>query len=635
MNAAEDFSKEKVDVLKRMCRERGLNGYSKLKKSELVDLLNNSAVARGSASTCPSQPATAYANSPRIGSSLPPRHSLHTIDGRHGYSNASSLAPSAASPAIQQPSKLGYPTNLNHVVQSAPSAHSAQEQHVSNGQGGASPAQLSEPQALIATSAQNLILGCEGRSNPPPLTLSGHPNEHDDTAHGFSTRQPADSNPIVCSTPLISKSSRARSGQSLPVVEPRSTEHGEPKAKRQKVLPKGKGKEVSAEQELVDCQLMPPPQLTQLPRPGPEPVSLCTGTHPTARFTLSESHQRQGDELAGGGLPPPSISIVKFAHHALIGSSLPLQSAHTPISGHVRSSNYAKPALTTIKPLVFQEPKQLVLDGKSRRKEVQNQSIPYASFDSIVCNPEAVHITRESYENSFLSQFFSSSLVGFSPLADHLWSSADHPLQAAVALRFVLSRLFFALGCGMVRQWSMNQVFDARPFGKSQEVWKIEVQDTKTRLPNRATFYILSSTGEVIGRPLESGSPEAGLQAVVELPIRGDWSSFINTHRLEDAAKDPPSSLFSFVRWQNAEEYDHGISKAWLKRLASDPDALSKIQVAKRYIMANVVPNSVSGRYMTPIQMAQDLNGCLDPQERFPSIVCFRGKQGVNMFLAM
>ncbi|KAG8912813.1 hypothetical protein FRC01_004882, partial [Tulasnella sp. 417] len=56
MNASEDLSKEKVDTLKKMCKERGLNGYSKLKKSELIGLLNNGTVATGSASALPSQP---------------------------------------------------------------------------------------------------------------------------------------------------------------------------------------------------------------------------------------------------------------------------------------------------------------------------------------------------------------------------------------------------------------------------------------------------------------------------------------------------------------------------------------------------------------------------------------------------
>lgn len=143
----------------------------------------------------------------------------------------------------------------------------------------------------------------------------------------------------------------------------------------------------------------------------------------------------------------------------------------------------------------------------------------------------------------------------------------------------------------MVHQWSMNQVIDAGPLGDSQDVWRIEVQDTTTKEPKQAVFYILSFTGEVIGGPPESTPAGAGLPAPLELPIRGDWSSFINIRHSGNAVRSPLPSLFSFVRWQNAEEYEHGISKAWLRRLMDDPNAPPKLQVAQRYIMANVVPN--------------------------------------------
>lgn len=143
----------------------------------------------------------------------------------------------------------------------------------------------------------------------------------------------------------------------------------------------------------------------------------------------------------------------------------------------------------------------------------------------------------------------------------------------------------------MLHRWSMNQVIDARPIGESQDVWRIEIQDTRAKEPKQAVFYILSCTGEVIGRPPESPPTGAGLPATIELPVRGDWSSFINLHHSGNAARGPPSSLLSFVRWQNAEEYEHGISKAWLHRLTGDPNGLPKLQVAQRYVMANVVPN--------------------------------------------
>ncbi|KAG8897756.1 hypothetical protein FRC00_003838, partial [Tulasnella sp. 408] len=310
------------------------------------------------------------------------------------------------------------------------------------------------------------------------------------------------------------------------------------------------------EQELLDSQLMPPPQLTQLPRSEPGYAPLQTGTHISAYLSPSKStcvsQQREDDEVTDNGVPPPPPTIVEVAHRTLPGDSLPPLSIHPPISGHVRSSNAKNSAFLSLKPLVFKEPKRLGLGGIPNGKDVRNQSISRAASHSIIGHMDKVQATRES---------------------------------------FVSSRLFFALGCGMVQQWSMNQVVDARPLGKSQDVWKIETQDSRAEVTSQIVFYILSSTGEVIGRPPENASPDTGLATAIDLPIRGDWSTFINNQIPDNAVKDPPPTLFSFVRWQNAEEYEHGISKAWRNRLPSDADALSKIQVAQRYIMANVVPN--------------------------------------------
>ncbi|KAG8919941.1 hypothetical protein FRC01_001017 [Tulasnella sp. 417] len=595
MNAPEDFSKEKVDVLKKMCKERGLNGYSKLKKSELIDLLINGTAASGSASALPSQPTAVCANDPRIVGSLTAPRASHTIG------NPSSSASSAASPTCQQISKPGNPTSPNFVVQSAPSAASVQDfetlhkkHYGSDAQVlASSPKRLSELEASIAAQTPNQVLGCKDPSKLPSVAAPGYPDEHDDTVHSIPAQ------PSTGSTPLSSNLFRAKNGQALPVAErkrngllPRAADHAEPKAKRQKVLSKGKASEVFLDQEILDSHLMPPPQLIPFPRPAPKPVPPHIGANPAAPFPLPKqnavSHQRQGDALADGGVPLPPVPLVNAAHRTLTGGSLQLQSSHTPISGYCCSSNTATATCTliAIKPLVFKNSKAPAPKEPPGRRNVQAQSVLLASLDRMIRPPEAVQITRESYENSFLSPFFTSYFDDFSPIADHLWSNPDHPLQATVAIRFVLSRLFLALGSGMVREWSTNQVFSTGPLEKSQDIWKIEVQDTKSKPPSRALFYILASTGEVIGRPLETE-----ILAAFDLPIRSDWSSFLDSSCMENEDKRSLPLLFHFVRWQNAEEYEHGISKAWLNRLATDPDALSKFQVAQRYIMANVVPN--------------------------------------------
>lgn len=133
----------------------------------------------------------------------------------------------------------------------------------------------------------------------------------------------------------------------------------------------------------------------------------------------------------------------------------------------------------------------------------------------------------------------------------------------------------------------MDQVVDAQPLQDNSEVWKITIQNMKCESRTQKAFYVLASTGEVIGRPPESESP-SGLQSASPIPTREDWSSYLS---LRDGSESSLPPLFDLVRWQNGEEYQRGISKAWLSRIRTDPTAESKLKVARRYVLANVVPN--------------------------------------------
>lgn len=123
-----------------------------------------------------------------------------------------------------------------------------------------------------------------------------------------------------------------------------------------------------------------------------------------------------------------------------------------------------------------------------------------------------------------------------------------------------------------VDKWVVDTVVDAQPLAGQEEIWHIT---TTTKPDERKSFYVLGATGEVIGRPEQEAVED-------EAPLRRDWSAYIQ-RRLE--------SPFKLVRWQNGEEYEAGISKAWLNRMEKDSSGVAKVRVAQRYIMANAVGN--------------------------------------------
>jgi hypothetical protein len=106
-------------------------------------------------------------------------------------------------------------------------------------------------------------------------------------------------------------------------------------------------------------------------------------------------------------------------------------------------------------------------------------------------------------------------------------------------------------------------------------------------------FWILAATGEPIGHaPVDPFSVGEGSGRGPAVPLRLDW----HTHLSSDSNKR--SAVTDCIHWSNAEEYTHGISSHWLKRVSQEPSALHIAQqkVAERYILANVAGN----RLVTP-----------------------------------
>ncbi|KAJ7254343.1 hypothetical protein B0H12DRAFT_1323432 [Mycena haematopus] len=232
---------------------------------------------------------------------------------------------------------------------------------------------------------------------------------------------------------------------------------------------------------------------------------------------------------------------------------------------------------------------------------------------------QEVSTRQREYRMSFLSRVFPASGTK-SPISKRLWTSPDHERQIVIALRFLLARLFFSVSVGGGREgkgWDEGQIVDAQELVKG-EVWTITVQHSAT---STESFYVLEPTCE----PLTAG-PNSGSSTGV--PVRMDWSAYI-AHRASSSQKSPAPRLLDCLSWTNHEEYQLGISRLWLRRIeGEDETGRMKRVVAERYILACVVANSLSGRYMSATQMAQDFAGLSDVAPARPIL-----SPKVNLFL--
>ncbi|OSD07564.1 hypothetical protein PYCCODRAFT_1403229 [Trametes coccinea BRFM310] len=221
---------------------------------------------------------------------------------------------------------------------------------------------------------------------------------------------------------------------------------------------------------------------------------------------------------------------------------------------------------------------------------------------------------RRMYETSFLPRFFRRCGV-VNPIAAHLWASPDNARQITIALRFVLTRAWFELSLGHSdgsnedpKSWLRGTVIDVQEVVQG-DVWSVTIQYPRTaaQVGARETLHVLASTCEVVGRPERDGpdAEEGPISASVN--VRADWSAYIANY---SAPSSDAISLLSRLKWPCREEFVQGISKLWLKRIEGEGDlGQAKRTVAERYVLASVVGNSVSGRWMSASAMAQEFAG--------------------------
>ncbi|KAL5524430.1 hypothetical protein ACEPAF_9570 [Sanghuangporus sanghuang] len=250
---------------------------------------------------------------------------------------------------------------------------------------------------------------------------------------------------------------------------------------------------------------------------------------------------------------------------------------------------------------------------------------------------------RAVYAASFLSKFF-GDLV---PVADNLWGCPDNDKQLTVALRFLMTRLWFAISLNMsdTERARNTIVTDAQEVVKD-EIWRVTVfvdSPRSAKDQRYSMFYVLESTCEVIGLPAAAGDPLSttmnALDSTVSISsgrpfLRTDWSDYIQ-HRISCAGDETAQfPLLYYLKTTNAEEYKNGISTLWLKRTSKEEEVGQyKRKVAERYILACVVGNSVSGKWMSSSHMAQVFAGTASEWDVVPTSLLQRESQRVNLFL--
>ncbi|KAF9220988.1 hypothetical protein BS17DRAFT_713155, partial [Gyrodon lividus] len=237
-----------------------------------------------------------------------------------------------------------------------------------------------------------------------------------------------------------------------------------------------------------------------------------------------------------------------------------------------------------------------------------------------------VLLRRQAYKRSFLGRYTDSML--YDPLHEHLWGSPDDEKQVEIALRFVLTRMWFSVSIGAYGHdssaWTKSTVKNVREVVKD-EIWQVDVQHSSIT----EAFYVLEATCEVIGHPPSSEQN----QMAAGHPLRADWTAYISERLLSHShlSADPgPCSLLGYVKWSNSKDYHQGISKAWLHRVSDcNAEGITKRGVAEKYILASVVANGISGRWMSTGAMAQEF-ACSPGNDTFSSRTT---AQLVNMYL--
>ncbi|KAG9101239.1 hypothetical protein FRC06_003247 [Ceratobasidium sp. 370] len=236
-----------------------------------------------------------------------------------------------------------------------------------------------------------------------------------------------------------------------------------------------------------------------------------------------------------------------------------------------------------------------------------------------------VDTRRKTFEQTWLGRCIQRediSICNHNPINARMWTSPDDERQIVVALRFVCTRLAFALAKRHSDSFDIREWLCATVVG-ADEVVPNEIWRVTTARPHHATssstglrgteievFFILFDTGEVIGHAPPLGDPgvmfgkrvargRPHLEVFDEpdrarSPLRADWAKYI-----EAVGRGDAPSLQDAITSADRDSYVAGISTFWLRSLASRAEDGGLLTIARR----------VSGTYKTATGMARELAG--------------------------
>ncbi|KAG8737237.1 hypothetical protein FRC10_008407 [Ceratobasidium sp. 414] len=231
---------------------------------------------------------------------------------------------------------------------------------------------------------------------------------------------------------------------------------------------------------------------------------------------------------------------------------------------------------------------------------------------------------RKAFEQTWLGRCIQKediSVCNRNPVSAQMWTSPDDERQIVVALRFVCTRLVFALarrhdGSFDIREWLCATVVGAHEVVPN-EIWRVATarphhasgSSTDLKRTKFEAFYILFDTGEVIGHAPPPGDPGIifgqriarnrphlevfGGSGRAGNPLRADWAKYIEAVERRDAV-----SLQDAITSADRESYVAGVSAFWLRSLADRAEGGGLLRTIAR---------RVSGIYKAVTGMAQEL----------------------------
>ncbi|KAG8791188.1 hypothetical protein FRC17_008788, partial [Serendipita sp. 399] len=207
---------------------------------------------------------------------------------------------------------------------------------------------------------------------------------------------------------------------------------------------------------------------------------------------------------------------------------------------------------------------------------------------------------KSKYSSMFLSRYVPN------PLSEQMWMKSDRGDEVSRALRFVLSRLWFCVSLyGDAGVELLNErVSSFESIGYDDQIARVIMLKGDG---SKGTYFVLGATGEAIGRQSYASSVTNGSS---DIRVRADWSQF-----LSDNMDGHLRNVWDTLRWANMEDYELGISKAWLRRVQNEGSLGQwKRGVATRYVLACLVANRRvinNGKQMSHWQMSMEEAGVL------------------------